>query len=159
MTLSAVLRLCALPSAGRVFGESIPTLGPQAAASFNRWANAWRLYLRGSATAETLATLKYEADFLQKEVQRLPDAEQYEAAMALFSRTPRTIALDAALVKRLLRLSVQLEPARELLVVIKFTVASVPRRLQHLRSDPWQPMRRKAQTLTATMKRQLGVET
>jgi bifunctional non-homologous end joining protein LigD len=41
----------------------------------------------------------------------------------------------------------------------KFTVASVPRRLQHLRSDPWQPMRRKAQTLTAAMKKQLGVET
>jgi len=40
----------------------------------------------------------------------------------------------------------------------RFNVASIPRRLQGLRSDPWQPMRRKAQTLTATMKRQLGIE-
>ena len=40
----------------------------------------------------------------------------------------------------------------------KFNVTSILRRLQHLRSDPWQPMRRKSQTITAAMKRQLGME-
>src|SRR5262249_10948800 len=114
---SAILRLSVLRSAGRIFGEAIGSLGPEAAASFNRWANAWRLHLSGAATAETLATLKHEADLPLKQLQKLPDAEQYEAAMALFSRMPRTIALDAALMAKLLRLSVRLEPAREQLVV------------------------------------------
>ena len=40
-----------------------------------------------------------------------------------------------------------------------FHAGNVVRRLQGLRSDPWKPMRRTAQTLTATMKRKLEIET
>ncbi|HET7728688.1 MAG TPA: non-homologous end-joining DNA ligase [Usitatibacter sp.] len=38
-----------------------------------------------------------------------------------------------------------------------FNVASVPRRLAGSRPDPWKPFRRSAQTLTAPMKRSLGL--
>ena len=38
-----------------------------------------------------------------------------------------------------------------------FHVGSVPRRLRGLRSDPWKTFRRTAQTLTASMKRKLGI--
>jgi bifunctional non-homologous end joining protein LigD len=39
-----------------------------------------------------------------------------------------------------------------------FHAGNVVRRLQGLRSDPWKPMRRRSQTLTAAMKRKLGLE-
>ena len=39
-----------------------------------------------------------------------------------------------------------------------FHAGNVLRRLQGLRSDPWKPMRRMSQTLTAAMKRKLGVD-
>lgn len=39
----------------------------------------------------------------------------------------------------------------------RFTVASVPRRLASLRTDPWQAMRRLPQNLTAPMRRKLGM--
>ncbi len=39
----------------------------------------------------------------------------------------------------------------------QFTVASVPRRLAALRTDPWLAMRRLSQTLTAPMRRKLGM--
>ena len=39
----------------------------------------------------------------------------------------------------------------------QFHAASVPRRLNGLRSDPWKAMRRTSQTLTAAMKRSLGI--
>jgi bifunctional non-homologous end joining protein LigD len=39
----------------------------------------------------------------------------------------------------------------------RFTVATVPRRLRGLHSDPWGPLRRTAQTLTTTMKRKLEI--
>lgn len=39
----------------------------------------------------------------------------------------------------------------------KFTAATVARRMGGLRSDPWKALRRSPQTLTATMKRQLGI--
>jgi len=40
----------------------------------------------------------------------------------------------------------------------QFHAGNVPRRLRGLRSDPWKPMRRGAQNLTAAMKRKLGIE-
>jgi bifunctional non-homologous end joining protein LigD len=39
-----------------------------------------------------------------------------------------------------------------------FHAGNVVRRLQGLRSDPWKTFRRTAQTLTASMKRTLGIE-
>ncbi len=39
-----------------------------------------------------------------------------------------------------------------------FNVTTVPRRLQGLRADPWKAMRRTSHTLTAAMKRKLGIE-
>jgi bifunctional non-homologous end joining protein LigD len=39
-----------------------------------------------------------------------------------------------------------------------FHTANVPRRLQGLHTDPWKAFRRKPQTLTAAMKRKLGIE-
>ena len=39
----------------------------------------------------------------------------------------------------------------------KFHAGNVPKRLQGLHSDPWQALRRKAQTLTAAMKRKLDI--
>jgi bifunctional non-homologous end joining protein LigD len=39
-----------------------------------------------------------------------------------------------------------------------FHAGNVLRRLQGLRSDPWKPMRRMSQTLTAAMKRKLGLD-
>ena len=39
-----------------------------------------------------------------------------------------------------------------------FHAANVPRRLNGLRSDPWKRFRRTSQTLTAAMKRKLGIE-
>lgn len=41
----------------------------------------------------------------------------------------------------------------------KYHVGNVVRRLQGLHSDPWQALRRKGQTLTAAMKRELGIPT
>ena len=41
----------------------------------------------------------------------------------------------------------------------QFHAGNVARRMQGLRSDPWKPMRRTAQTLTAAMKRKLGLDT
>jgi hypothetical protein len=38
-----------------------------------------------------------------------------------------------------------------------FHAGNVVRRLQGLRSDPWKAFRRSAQTLTAPMKRKLGI--
>jgi len=40
----------------------------------------------------------------------------------------------------------------------QFHAGSLPRRMRSLRSDPWKPMRRTAQTVTAAMKRKLGIE-
>jgi bifunctional non-homologous end joining protein LigD len=40
----------------------------------------------------------------------------------------------------------------------RFHAGNIARRMQGLRSDPWQPLRRKSQTLTAAMKRQLGID-
>src|SRR5690242_21142865 len=40
----------------------------------------------------------------------------------------------------------------------QFHAANVPRRLQGLHSDPWKTFRRRPQTLTAAMKRKLGIE-
>ena len=39
----------------------------------------------------------------------------------------------------------------------QFNAGSVPRRMSGLHSDPWKAFRRNAQTLTATMKRSLGI--
>jgi len=39
----------------------------------------------------------------------------------------------------------------------KFHAGNVPKRLHGLHSDPWQALRRKAQTLTAAMKRKLEI--
>jgi len=41
----------------------------------------------------------------------------------------------------------------------QFHAANVARRMHGLRSDPWKAMRRTSQTLTAAMKRKLGLET
>ena len=40
----------------------------------------------------------------------------------------------------------------------QFHAKNVARRMQGLRSDPWKPMRRTSQTLTAAMKRKLGID-
>jgi hypothetical protein len=118
MIISRLIKLSLLRSAGRIFGEAIVEVSPEASASFGRWANAWRLYLRGEATPETLATLKQEMEFLAEQSKKLKnESEQISAMMELFGRTPKDIPLDPNLLARVARASKVLDPAREQLVV------------------------------------------
>ena len=114
--ISDLLKLTRIPSAGRLFAEAFASLGPEAAQLFKRWANGWRLVLAGRDTAQSRAQLAKDAARLKMWVEKLPELERYEAAMALHTRVPRSIAANSLLTKIAKEMSLLLEPGMEKLV-------------------------------------------
>jgi hypothetical protein len=114
--ISDLLKLTRVPSAGRLFAEAFASLGPEVAQLFKRWANGWRLILAGRDTASSRAQLAKDAARLKVWVEKLPELERYEAAMALHTRVPRTLSVDSVLAKLARETSLLLEPGMEKLV-------------------------------------------
>ena len=110
------LKFSRLRSTGRLLVEAIGSLGTAPANSYKRWANAWRLVLAGQDTPQSRAVLAAEAQRLKKYLESLPEAERYEAAMALHTRVPRSLPDDPLLAKLAKETSILLEPGLEKLV-------------------------------------------
>jgi len=110
------LKFARLRSTGRLIVEAIGSLGSKPANSYKRWANAWRLVLAGQDTPQTRAVLAAEARRLKGYLKDLPDPEQYEAAMAIHTRVPRSVPDDPLLAKLAKETSKLLEPGLEKLV-------------------------------------------
>lgn len=113
MNSSAAWSFRRLPNVGRLFVKAIGSLGLEEAQTVKRWANAWRLVLRGEDTAATRAALARDAARLRRYLERLPEAERYEAAMAIHTRVPRSVANDPLLSGLVKDLSILLEPGLE----------------------------------------------
>lgn len=120
MIPSVPFKLYRLKTYGRLAYAALQAVGGKTTQALRRFDQLWLKALRGELSPQQWRLLEKDGNVLKAAVETLPEAERYEAAMALHIRGPRGLALDPELLKTALgavaKLSKILDPDREKLV-------------------------------------------